>query len=83
MRKGAAGSVEEILSSANCVTSTFADVVYRKASEKSEVFFCLNTLYSRTDGIARTFFLLSQIRVGARPQTPCRAQTTESALSAE
>ena len=66
MRKGAAGSVEEILSSARCVASTFADVVYRKASEKSEVFFYLTTLYSRSAGIARRFFLLSQIRAGAR-----------------
>ena len=70
MRKGAAGSVEEILSSARCVASTFADVVYRKASEKSEVFFYLNTLYSRSDGIARPFFLLSRIRAGqGRPES--------------
>ena len=39
MRKGAAGSVEEILSSAIRVTSTFADVAYSKASGSPGAFF--------------------------------------------
>ena len=45
MRKGAAGSVCEILSSAIRVTSTFADVAYSKASDSSGAFFlCLSLL---------------------------------------
>ena len=39
MRKGAAGSVCEILSSAIRVTSTFADVAYSKASGSPGAFF--------------------------------------------
>ena len=39
MRKGAAGYVRCILSSAIRVTSTFADVAYSKASDSSGAFF--------------------------------------------
>ena len=47
MRKGAAGYGLCILSSAECVGSTFADVAYLKASDKSGAFLLLLLTYHK------------------------------------